>query len=100
MPYTGPAAACMLTAMTHFFGVLKVIGDKKGGKATKFLINKQKVANEVLHEINLPIKLVHMVRNPYDNVATMTLRSLGIRTHDALAAENKVSYSVGFVLLA
>ena len=90
----------MVPAITHCFCVLKVIGDKKGGKATKFLSSKQKIANEVLHEINLPIKLVHMVRNPYDNVATMTLRSLGIPTHDAFAAGNKVSYSVGFVLLA
>ena len=53
-----------------------------------------KVTNEVLNEINLPIKLVHMVRNPYDNIATMTLRSLNVRSQDAHAAKNKVSNEI------
>ena len=35
-----------------------------------------------------------MVRNPYDNIATMTLRSLKIRTQDAHAAKNKVSNEI------
>ena len=68
-----------------------MLGDKKGGKATKFFSTMQKVTNEVLDKINLPIKLVHMVRNPYDNIATMTLRSLKIRTQDAHAAKSKIN---------
>ena len=76
--------------MPFFWGGFQVLGDKKGGKATKFFSTMQKVTNEVLDKINLPIKLVHMVRNPYDNIATMTLRSLKIRTQDAHAAKSKV----------
>jgi hypothetical protein len=66
------------------------VGDKKGGKTTKFFSNMQSLTKQVLDEINLPLKLIHMVRNPYDNIATMVIRSLKIRTEDALSSKRKV----------
>jgi hypothetical protein len=74
----------------NYFGVLKVIGDKKGGKATKFFSRMEEVTNEILDEINLPVKLIHMVRNPYDNIATMILRSMKIHTQDAIVSKKQV----------
>ena len=50
----------------------------------------QSLTKQVLDEINLPLKLIHMVRNPYDNIATMVIRSLKIRTEDALSSKRKV----------
>ncbi|XP_028411219.1 uncharacterized protein LOC114533817 [Dendronephthya gigantea] len=70
---------------------IKVIGDKKGGKATKFFSYKQKVAKEVLDTINLPVKLIHMVRNPYDNVATMVFRYLKLGPTESIALKEKIN---------
>lgn len=74
------------------FFLFQVIGDKKGGKTSKFLSKKKwgKLREEVLDEINLPLRLIHMVRNPFDNIATMTFRSLEISTDKAKATEKKV----------
>ena len=77
---------------SNIFFLFQVIGDKKGGKASKFLSkrNWRKLTKEVLDEINLPLRLIHMVRNPFDNIATMTFRSLEISTDNAKAMEKKV----------
>ena len=77
---------------TIIFFLFQVIGDKKGGKTTKFLSKKQwgELTEEVLDEINLPLRLIHMVRNPFDNIATMTFRSLEILTDKAKVMEKKV----------
>ena len=77
---------------SNIFFLFQVIGDKKGGKASKFLSKKnwRKLTKEVLDEINLPLRLIHMVRNPFDNIATMTFRSLEISTDNAKAMEKKV----------
>lgn len=57
------------------FEKLLVIGDKKGGRTTSRLRENPKLLDRFRRTIKLPIRLVHVVRNPYDNVATMALRS-------------------------
>ena len=81
-----------LGPLFRLFCSLQVIGDKKGGKTSKFLSTQkhQELTKDVLDEIDLPIRLIHMVRNPYDNIATMTFRSLQILTDKAKASEKKV----------
>ena len=56
---------------------IDIIGDKKGGKTTlRFLSNVklfQNRLNKLRTLINLPIKVIHVIRNPYDNIATLAI---------------------------
>ena len=59
----------------------KVIGDKKGGHTSEILMDPSKMS--ILEEINqvvrVPMKFIHVTRNPFDNIATMMLRAVGKR---------------------
>ena len=52
---------------------IDVIGDKKGGATTYLLLtkpNKWSNALNVLRSLNVTLKVIHVIRNPYDNIAT------------------------------
>ena len=54
------------------FSQLKVIGDKSGGSASQ-LISKRDgklCLQQMIHSFEIPIIAVHVVRNPYDMIAT------------------------------
>jgi hypothetical protein len=50
---------------------LRVIGDKKGGGSSMRLGNHPNLLDRLRRTIDVPIKFVHVVRNPYDNISTM-----------------------------
>ena len=55
---------------------IDVIGDKKGGVTARLLaFYPKKWLNgfNILKSFNLPIKVVYVIRNPYDNIATALL---------------------------
>jgi len=56
---------------------VQVIGDKDGGKtAAMFLRNPQnwdQVFSKIKSIVDIPIKVIHVIRNPYDNIATMLI---------------------------
>ena len=54
----------------------QVIGDKKAAKASRILLDPNVVESLKNLEIKLgvQIKFIHETRNPFDNIATMTLR--------------------------
>lgn len=78
--------------LARLFCLLQVIGDKKGGKTSEFLSGKQwqNLSKELLDEVNLPVRLIHIVRNPYDNIATRTFKSLDMSTEEVKASKTKV----------
>ncbi len=53
---------------------LKAIGDKKGGLATQWLTQRPELLAQLRAEVRVPLKLIHVVRNPFDNIATMFTR--------------------------
>ena len=59
-----------------------MIGDKKGGR-TSLLINRDpssiKKLKEIAKNLGVPMKFIHIVGNPFDNIATMVLRGAGER---------------------
>ena len=75
------------------FPYMKVIGDKKGGHTSEMLTDPSKMS--ILEEINqvvqVPMKFIHVTRNPFDNIATMMLRTIGKR-NAVREEEAKVSY--------
>src|SRR4051812_4459196 len=53
---------------------LRVIGDKKGGRSTVRLDERPQLLDALRHTAGLPLRVVHIVRNPYDNIATIARR--------------------------
>lgn len=69
---------------------LLVIGDKKGGTSANLLVRHPELLSKLKKTIPLPIKVVHVVRNPFDMVATRVLKNRRNRkveevTHQFLA---------------
>jgi hypothetical protein len=53
------------------FRRLRVIGDKKGGGSLRRLRAESQLLERLRQTIDLDVKFVHVVRNPYDNISTM-----------------------------
>lgn len=66
------------------FSKLKVIGDKKGGASTQILAENPQLLSNLHNQLKLPIKIIHVVRNPFDNIATIHKKS-----HPSLAGATK-----------
>ena len=76
----------------HICFSFKVIGDKKGGYTASALshVDNLDVLQEIHQVVQVPMKFIHVHRNPFDNIATMMLRNTGSR--DAVREEGvKVS---------
>jgi hypothetical protein len=63
---------------------LRVIGDKRGGTTIRKLRARPWLMPRLRHKIGLPIRWVHVVRNPFDNIATIHRRSRDRSLEDAL----------------
>jgi hypothetical protein len=57
------------------FEHLKVIGDKKGGISSMRLRRNPELLAKLRRTIGLPLRMFHIVRNPFDNISTMTRRN-------------------------
>jgi hypothetical protein len=54
---------------------LRIIGDKKGAKTTNHLIRNISLLGQLEQVSGKPIKMIHIVRNPFDNIASMLIRA-------------------------
>ncbi|MCI0710673.1 MAG: hypothetical protein L0154_10980, partial [Chloroflexi bacterium] len=63
---------------------LKIIGDKKGGKTAELLAAYPQMLNELFRTIKHPIKFIHVLRNPFDNITSMILRGEDTRFDTAI----------------
>eukprot|EP00118_Oscarella_pearsei_P016502 m.158296 g.158296 ORF g.158296 m.158296 type:complete len:375 (+) comp38729_c0_seq2:36-1160(+) len=61
-------------------GQVTVIGDKKGGGTAKYLSNSTNWSDFKLlqNAVGVPVKIVHVIRDPYDNIATKVLHEAGL----------------------
>lgn len=55
---------------------IKVIGDKKGGTTSMLLANPKNMESleKIGQIVQIPMKFIHVTRNPFDNIATIMLR--------------------------
>jgi hypothetical protein len=60
---------------------LEVVGDKRGRKTTSRLRSQPELLDMTARALDMPIKLVQVVRNPYDNIATMFNRDQAPMEH-------------------
>lgn len=56
------------------FERLRVIGDKKGGRSTMRLGAHPDLLAKLRRRIGVPLHVIHEVRNPFDNIATLFLK--------------------------
>ena len=49
---------------------LKVIGDKRGAGSTKLLHSHPQLLQRLFNTVDIKIKFIHIIRNPYDNIST------------------------------
>jgi hypothetical protein len=54
---------------------LRVIGDKKGGRSALLLKSDPGLFNRLEALVELPVYVIHIVRNPFDNIATMSRKN-------------------------
>ena len=64
-------------SLQAMYTTLKVIGDKNGGMASKQYAQSPleftKVYRNLSGTLNIPVRVIHVVRNPYDMIATRVL---------------------------
>lgn len=53
---------------------LRVIGSTRGGATARTLAEQPEVVEKVAAVMELPVRWIHVVRNPFDNISTMALR--------------------------
>lgn len=56
------------------FDEIHVIGDKFGGRTAIMFSEEPELLSLVQSKINLPFKYIHVIRNPFDTITTMTKR--------------------------
>jgi hypothetical protein len=66
------------------YTALRLIGDKKGAATARRLGERPALLDRLRRTVRVPIRLIHMTRNPFDNIATMAARDA--RTIETAAA--------------
>jgi hypothetical protein len=56
------------------FENLEVIGDKKGGASSVYNLKHPEVLENLIKIFGTSLKLIHVVRNPYDNISAYAFR--------------------------
>jgi len=76
-----------------FWYLTQVIGDKKGTTTSRILKEPKnvKLLDEIQATLKTQLKFIHVIRNPFDNIATKLLRNLDVRD----MARDKRNFKVG-----
>jgi len=53
---------------------IRIIGDKKGGVSVKKLRQEPELMTSLANKIEVPMKIIHVIRNPFDNISTRYIR--------------------------
>ncbi len=69
------------------FEAIRVIGDKKGGGTTALLTRSPPLLRRLQATLSRPLRFIHVLRNPFDNIATIYRRDVdrGRRPADSLS---------------
>lgn len=63
---------------------LRVIGDKKGGASSRLLLEQPELLERAREVLGPAIRIVHVVRHPLDNIATLFIKHRMARLSDAI----------------
>jgi len=56
------------------FRNLRVVGDSQAGLTTRRLAKRPELLQQLERVMGVPIRIIHVVRNPFDNIATLMVR--------------------------
>jgi hypothetical protein len=73
---------------------LRVIGDKKGGQSTRAIRARPHLLDRVRRTMKVPLRVVHVTRNPFDNISTMAKRGR-LELPDAIESYFQLVETVG-----
>ncbi len=77
----------------RYGNTVSVIGDKSGGMTAKvFRMNRQlftSLYRQLQTSVQIPVHVIHVVRNPYDNIATMLLYNVHLKKMGIVNETNK-----------
>ena len=59
------------------FTRLEIIGDKKGAASSMRLGDNFELYNRLERTVKCPVRIIHVIRNPFDNISTMINRNIG-----------------------
>ncbi len=71
------------------FTTLKVVGDKKGGGSSEFFTKKPEVFDAIGTRLGMPIKYIHVIRNPYDMISTLFTKTQNPKTDNIVITIDK-----------
>ena len=81
-----------------FVSPIQVIGDKNGGQTTLMFIDDPSKWQQAFYKLksllNIPIKVIHVIRNPYDNIATKILYKYKGTKKTTKAKQSNTTYVV------
>jgi hypothetical protein len=81
------------------YDALRVIGDKRAGSTSRYLVEDPTLLQRLADEIGLPLCLIHHVRNPWDNISSIWSRkTLGIERSMSETIEHYFAMVQGAVL--
>jgi hypothetical protein len=69
------------------YRTLRVIGDKKGGQSTRRLYAHPWLLTRLRRTVRVPLRVVNVIRNPYDNISSMKLQLRGRPTLEGTVDE-------------
>ncbi|MDQ3352881.1 MAG: sulfotransferase [Actinomycetota bacterium] len=56
------------------YRTLRFAGDKRGASSATLLDQRPELLDRLRSVLGVPIRIVHVIRNPFDNIATMSIR--------------------------
>ena len=69
-----------------------MIGDKKGGGTTRILLRDSDAVRKFRETMGVDVKCLHILRNPFDNIATIAWR----RRHGKIVRPGDLELSIAF----
>lgn len=66
----------------NFHYTWQILGDKVGWFTARYLAieSGRSLLKQIEDDYNVKAKFIHVIRNPFDNIATIAMRLLGLRT--------------------
>lgn len=61
------------------FEKIRVIGNKNGEFTVRALAENPKLLSKIQDVVKVPVKFIHVIRNPFDNIATFAIKTASYR---------------------
>jgi len=60
------------------FRSLRIVGDKRGGGTSRWIAKSPNLLDRMIAEFTPGVKFIHVIRNPFDTLATMKLKQVNL----------------------